>query len=293
MIWRALVVALAGAAGQGDIWPALWADLGALRAGGLSAAESSACEARIEKAIEDLPESPRASLARACIETLHGRDATLAASRLQMLRPSPFTAIELWHLADLLSPGPDRAHIVLEALADEQPLARWQVLLAWNVAVDEARALRFEQGALPLQFALHERFRQPSTASDLALTHRALGQGEAADRVLASSIGRAEEGGENSYELWEARGINALGFGDVQLARDYLGRAVAHGSLGAALLLSRLELMSKHDSAARAGFRALILDTPPPDWAWRGWGTAALPPAFAPAQRRSPGTLHE
>ena len=293
MIWLALAVALA-AAGQGDVWPAVWADLGALRAGGLSAAESSACEARIEKAMEDLPESPQASLARACIETLHGRDSRLAASRLQMLRPSPFaTATELWHLADLLPPGPDRAHVVLQALADPQPLARWQVLLAWNVAVDEARTLRFEQGALPLQLALNERFRQGSTANDLALTHRALGQGEAADRVLASAIGRAEEVGENSYELWEARGINALGFGDIQLARDYLGRAIAGGSLGAALLLSRLELMSKNDTAARAGFRALILDTPPPDWAWRGWGTAVLPPAFAPAQRRSPVSLQE
>jgi tetratricopeptide (TPR) repeat protein len=172
---------------------------------------------------------------------------------------------------------------VQRALAADTRLTTWQVLLAWNAAVDEARAFRLEESTLPIQLRLREIYQDAWSANELALTYKALGQGQAADRLLGEAISAELETGRRAAELWETRGINALAFGSEGLARDYLGKAMAYGSPGAALLLARLDLSAGRTTQARSAFRALLLDQPSPDWAWRGWGMALLPdPIVAP-----------
>jgi hypothetical protein len=266
---------------QGDPWAQIWTELETLRAGGASTAEAGALAERLTLASREGPDDPRRDLLRAALESYAGRDVGARALRLSALRPDPFGARERWILADLLPTGPERAAAVLRALESPAPLARWQVFLAWNTALDAARALRYEEAALPIQEEMHRRYQADWSALDLCLSSRALGRWADARRVLEETIAREEAAGRRPAALWEHLGVLALGAGDDRAARDYLGRALAWGSPDAGLLLSRMDLDSGNVAAARRGFRALILDAPPPDWAWRGWGTALLPAAFA------------
>lgn len=275
--------------GQADIWAQVWTELETLRTGKVTPAEASVLRAHLSEASRLGPEGPRRDLLRASLEFLAGREATAVSRRLSELDPTPFTPRELWFLADLMPPGGSRARLVLEALKAPTALSDWQVLVAWNTAVDEARALRLSESCLPIQKSLHARFQAGWSAEDLALTYRALGQSRSADDVLAEAIGLEESRGRRPAGLWEKRGINALGFGDESLARDYLGRALALGSDDAGLVLSRLELQEGNLDRARRGFLALILGKPPSDWAWRGWGSSLLPTPFVrPAPRTPP-----
>lgn len=292
MIAAALLAALLGSP-QGDAWAQLWTELETLRSGKVSAAEAGVLRTHLGDALRKASDGPRTELLGAALEALSGRDVAPAAARLTALQPTPFTARELWFLADLLPAGAERARLVLAALEAQTPLADWQVLLAWNSAVDEARALRLAETALPIQLRLHERYRATWSAEDLALTYKALGEGKAADQLLGETIAREDAAGGRTADLWEKRGINSLGFGDEATARDHLGHALAQGSPDAGLLLSRLDLMAGKVERARRGFRALILGQPPPDWAWRGWGTALLPPSFVTAATMPNPSLHE
>jgi hypothetical protein len=276
-----LLLTAPGGPHQADSWAQIWAELETLRGGKVSAGEASALRGHLTETLRAGAEGPRAELLEAALEALSGRDVRSAAERMAALEPRPFTARELWFLADLMPPGPGRARVVLAAMEVPTALADWQVLLAWNVAVDEARALRFEETALPIQLHLHERFQAGWSADDLALTYKSLGRWQAADEVLARAIERERSQGGRPAALWERRGIQALGSGDETAARDYLGLALAQGSDDAGLLLSRLDLMAGKREGARQGFQALILGAPPPDWAWRGWGMALLPPPHA------------
>lgn len=278
---------------QSDAWAQLWTELETLRAGKVSPGEASVFRAHLGEALRLVPEGPRAELLRAALEALAGGDSQAVAGRLATLEPTPFTAREQWLLADLLPPGPQRARLVLTALQAPSALSYWQVLLAWNAAVDEARALRLAESALPIQLALHEHSRAPWSAEDLALTYRALDRCEAADEVLLEVIELEEAAGRRVPGLWEKRGINALGFGNEPTARDYLGRALAQGSNDAGLVLARMDLTAGRTRSARRGFQALILTEPPQDWAWRGWGTTLLPAPFTEPARRTPKTPNE
>ncbi len=266
---------------QGDPWAQIWTELEALRAGTASPAETGALREHLVEATRVGADEPRRELLRASLEATAGHEVSLPARRLAALRPNPFSAREQWFLADLLPPGPERAGAVLAALESPTSLARWQFLLAWNTAADEARALRYEESTLPIQLNLHARYQAEWSALDLALTYKALGQQAAAERVISEAIAREEGAGRRPYALWEQRGVLAFAFGDERTSRDYLGRALALGSDEAGLLLARLDLMQGRAEAARRGFRALILNAPPPDWAWRGWGTTLLPQPFA------------
>lgn len=280
-------LALLGAQQGPDRWAQVWSELEALRAGPASAAEAGALRTRLTEVARAAGDA-RGELLRCELETLAGRDAASAARRLAALSPSPFGPREQWFLADVLPAGAERAAAVRLALTDPAPLQRWQFLLAWNTAVDEARALRHAEATLPIQLELHSRYQAEWSALDLALTYKALGEREAADRVLAEGIAREEAAGRRPHALWESRAIVALGFGDEATSRDYLGRALALGSDDAGLLLARLDLMAGRVEAARRGFRALILGRLPPDWAWRGWGTTLLPAPFAAQEVTSP-----
>lgn len=266
---------------QADPWPQIWTELEALRGGKTSPTEADVLRKHLREVLERAANGPRADLLDAGLEALSGRDVTAAAARLCALQPCPFSTRELWLLADLAPRGQERAHIVLTALEAHGPLADWQVLLAWNVAVDEARALRLEETALPIQISLNERFRAQWSAEDLALTLRLLGREDASSRVLEDAIRQERDAGRRPAGLLEKRGIHALGFGDEALARDYLGQALAEGSDDAGLVLARLDLMSCSSENARCGFQALLFRQPPADWAWRGWGSALLPAPFA------------
>jgi hypothetical protein len=283
-----IAFALAGLASacdarQDDSWAQIWSELEALRSGKISAAEASVLRGHLGDTLVQHADAPRAELLGLALAALTGSDASAAAARLATLAPSPFTARESWFLADLLLPGPERARLVLAALESQDPLADWQVLLAWNVAVDEARALRFETTALPIQLGLHERYRAAWSAEDLALTYRFLGRGQDAQTLLERAIDTERAAGQRAAGLLEKRGIQALGDGDGAAARDYLGQALALGSDDAGLVLARMDLFAGRNEEARRGFQAHILGQPPPDWAWRGWGTALLPPPCVPS----------
>lgn len=286
MLLAALALAATcGIPSQSDPWAQIWTELEVLLGGAAPENEAAALRAHLNTALREAG-GPRTELLRAALESHAGHDASAAALRLAALQPSPFRPREQWFLAEALAPGPARAGAVLAALAAPDDLARWQFFLAWNTAVDEARALRYEESALPIQLELHRRYLADWSALDLSLTYKALGRFEAAEQVIGEAIVRETSAGRRPGALWEQRGILALGSGNERAARDYFGKALALGSDDAGLVLSRLDLMDGRIEAARRGFRALLFDQPPPDWAWRGWGTALLPQPFAaPAAR--------
>jgi len=283
----ALALALPGAAQQ-DSWARVWTEVETLRSGRVSRADQELLRLELVKFLQECEESPRGELLRASLEALAGRDTSTVSTRLASLAPDFFAPREQWLLADLLPPCPERARLVLGALRTPAPLADWQVLLAWNTAADEIRELRLEESALPIQAALHERYQASWSALDLAATYRMVGWAKEADDVLAIAIAR-ETSAERRGELWTMRGLTSMGFGDERHARDYLGMALAEGDEGAALVLAGLDLAAGRIPAAREGFQALILDSPPPERAWRGWGATLLPPAsVAPSSASLP-----
>jgi tetratricopeptide (TPR) repeat protein len=280
MIAQLLAAALCGLSQEGT-WEALWTEAERLRAGGLPSAEADARRSRLAEAVRDSADGPRRELLALVLEASAGRDASSLALRLARLRPSPFTSREQWLLADLLPPGAERVQAVLVALEAPAVLSRWQFLLAWNTAVDEARNLRLAESSLPIQHELHRRYQAEWSALDLALTYKSLGDRVAVERILAEAIRSEEAAGRRPRDLWEFRGIAALGFGDEQRARDYWGRAVMLGSAGAELSLARMDNGRGQTELARRSFRSLVHARPTQDWAWRGWGTTLLP-AFLP-----------
>ncbi|MEQ1894376.1 MAG: hypothetical protein ABL998_17690 [Planctomycetota bacterium] len=269
-----------------DTWTQVWSDLEALRTQALGAPEAALVRARLESAAQSEATGPRLELLRVELEHLTGRDVRARAVALATLEPLPFTPRELWFLADPMPVGERRAACALAALTGTVELQRWQVLLAWNVGVDEARALRF-RSALPIQEELQRRYPEEWATIDLALTYRHLGMQRELAGLFEAALARAP-----SADLWSNYAIATLGSGDERRARDYLGRALALGSDDASRVLGRLDLVQGRQEAARATFRA-ILQAPPQDWAWRGWGTTLLPQAFAPPVALSSTTSHE
>ena len=273
---------------QGGEWSTLWDQLERLRGSEPASAESAGLRVSLLAAAQARPLDPRADLLRAELEVLAGRRSSAVALRLAALQPDPFVPRERWLLADVLPPGPERAQQVLAALQGDEDLSRWQLVLAWSAAVEEARALRIPGAGLPIQERLYERCPADWSATDLALTRRSLGDERGADKLLAETIARETAYGRPTAALWTQRGIGALGFGDERRARDYLGRALAQGSDDANLVLSRLDLLEARVGAARRGFRTSILKWPPQDWAWRGWGMTLLPAQARLQPRASP-----
>ena len=281
------VLLLLALVGLQDPWSRVWSDLAALRTGKLSMPESEVVQERLAEAARSAAPGPRLELLRAELDARAGLEVAARARALAELQPFPFEGAELWFLVELLPGGPRRQELLLAALSATPELDNWQVLLAWNCAVDEARSQRFES-ALPVQRELQRRFGADWSVTDLGLTYRQLGLRAELEVLFQEALARAPSG-----ELWSQFAIATLGAGDERRARDYLGRALALGSTDAALVLARLDLVTGRLEAARAGFRVLILEAPPPDWAWRGWGTTLLPEAFAPPVTITTQTLNE
>ncbi|MCC6406322.1 MAG: hypothetical protein IT453_04080, partial [Planctomycetes bacterium] len=166
----------------------------------------------------------------------------------------------------------------LEDAAREPALATDQAQLAYEVWVDAAEALRFDE-ALAIGRNLHARSLATWSAISLALTTMRAGLPDECDAVLEAQIAvTPRESSGDLAALWDHRGIAAIGAGWEQPGRFALGRAVLHGSTDGAVVLARLDLAAGEVERARAGFRAALIENPASDWARRGWGLSLLPP---------------
>lgn len=176
-----------------------------------------------------------------------------------------------WAALEARPASPERVQAVLQRLAQARALDANAQRSAWRVGLDEAQALRLEP-ARAIQQRLHELVQADWSAMDLALTLNRLEGAAAADPVLEAQIARSPA----PAELWAQRGIYWLGAQHEARARDCLGHALAYGSTDAAVVLAREDLARGRTRAARAGFRALLLDERPSPWALRGFGISLL-----------------
>ena len=272
----ALVVGAAFFAGDDPDWATVWADLDRLEAAEPGSAEADTLRASLAALAAEQATAVRGALLARHLGRLRGAEA----------RPWPevsgdawpFAGREGWLAAEVLPPGPERVRAVLKSMDEAAPgLDRRYLMTAWSTAVAEARALRLEEGALPIQTRLHAELQAPWTAVNLSLTSMWLDRHDEADRLLADAIAAEAAAGRPTDDLWSQRGIAALATGDKRRARDYLGRALAGGSANAAVVLARMDLDAGRRRAARIGFRALLWDDNPGAWALRGWGLTLLP----------------
>lgn len=286
-----------------DEWTTRWDTLRRLRNEPLPEAEAAEQMAQLEAASDPNGSAPARVLAELLARWKDPGDPQaaprpgLSAASLGLtepFRPRP-SGPESWAFAEALGDGPARAAQVLFGLDQSpphgDPLTYGRRLnLAWSVGVQEAREGRHEQGALPIQRRLHDLYPGAWSAMDLALTLGLLGRREEGDRVLAGEIERerleaGREGAEDP-ELWNRRGLLALGVGHERLARNYLGRAVRMGSTNAAVVLARLDLVRGRREEALRGFRALSWERGGGAWTQRGYGLSLLSPRPLPPPAR-------
>ena len=97
------------------------------------------------------------------------------------------------------------------------------------------------------------------------------------DEEIGRGVERSQGVDAGDPELWNRRGLIALGNRHERQARDYLGRALRLGSTNAAVVLARLDLIEGDLERARRGFRALSWSDDPGAWTQRGLGLAHLP----------------
>jgi len=257
-------------------WPAVWARLAQVRGVAEDARDETVIDS-LRAVAREQRETPRGAMLAAHLDRLEEGEGTLTLPA-GAAAAWPFRGPENWLAAEVLAPSALRARAIQDALeATDAALDSRQRRLAWEVGVDEARALRLD-GARSIQEELHRRSLAVWSAMDLSLTLSRLGLAEAADRVLAEQIEREAAAGRDTGDLWSRRGTQTLGNGDEARARDYLGHGLARGSADAGVVLARLDLESGRIAEARAGFRALLLDPAPSPWAARGWGLTLLPP---------------
>jgi len=274
-------LALAGLLGPVPLdepdWPAVWDDLLRLEALDAGAPEAGGLALDLDRIAQEQGHTPRGELLRHHLARLEGT--------LPEQPPGfgggdawPFEGRESWLAAEVVPPGAPRVRAILRSMDLLAASADGRfVMLAWNTAVEEARALRLNEGALPIQTRLHEEFQATWSGLDLSLTWMWLGHHAVSDRLLAEAIALEEAAGNPTADIWSRRGIGALAAGDKRRALDYLGRALARGSSDAAVVLARMDLDAGRRRAARIGFRALSWDEDPGAWALRGWGLTLLP----------------
>ncbi|MCE9594978.1 MAG: hypothetical protein K8S98_12385 [Planctomycetes bacterium] len=194
----------------------------------------------------------------------------------------PYDREASWVAAEVLPKGRQRSRAVLTALGPlegapaEPELARDRLELAYEVWVDAADNLRFDE-ALAIGRNLHSRTHATWSAISLALTTMRAGLSKECDDVLAAQIAITKDNPVDLAALWDHRGIAALGAGWEAPGRFALGQALLHGSTDGAVVLARLDLAVGKLDTARVGFRAVLIENPNSDWARRGWGLSLLP----------------
>lgn len=279
-----------------DNWAQAWALLSRLRNLELDQAERVDLRAKLETVLSSLQGSGTRLRILSQLLSLWDGETPPALSLGDLglatdLDESDLHGQEHWFLAEVLVAGERRATEVQAGLL-EAPLsldsltANRRLNLAWTVGVAEARAGRHRSGALPIQTQLYRDFPGAWSAMDLALTLSLLGEGSQADAVLESEISReASAGGQPEGvagwvdpELWNQRGLVALGLCHERRARDYFGRALRLGSQNATIVLARLDLIQGKLEGARRGFRSLSWGDDPGAWTQRGYGLSMLPP---------------
>lgn len=139
----------------------------------------------------------------------------------------------------------------------------------------EVKAFR-GASAKALAEALHRRAGAVWSAMSLALISTQTGDSDRATEVLRSAIEGASDPREE-YDLLERLGLALQGSGQERRALAPLGSAFARGSVNAGVVLGRIALREGRLRQARAIFRTLLDEDPPPSWALRGWGLAMLP----------------
>jgi len=183
---------------------------------------------------------------------------------------------DAWQRARGLAPGAARAEALLVALGEVGPGELAACLqVSYEEFLNETRAYRLDL-ALPLAEAMHRRALAPWSAISLALASSRAGRPERAREVLLEQLGRATDR-VTEYDLLERLGLVALGAGDRQEARKFLGAAFARGSANAGVVLARLALAEGRRETSRAVFRSLLGEEPSQSWAHRGWGLSMLP----------------
>jgi len=265
---------------QDAAWEAAWNELTRLQTLERESAEGQELAARLLDLCQRRAREPRATLLEARIDRWASEEPGApgeAATRLAGIPAREFSARECWLAIEVLPADSARVAVVLRALASTPELTREQAQLAYEVALEEALALRLDRGARPIQEVLQARFQAAWSAANLSLTHHRLGHAEVADAILAEAITREEAAQRPTADLWSRRGVAAFGNGDESEARHYLGRALAAGSADGTLMLGLIDLLGGHLEAARMGFRTSILSDQPAAWALRGWGLTLLP----------------
>ena len=196
----------------------------------------------------------------------------------QPARPAAGKVLDDWDaIAATAADDPSRSARLATLLeAGQGALEGSRLRLAWEIGVEASLGQRFEE-ALVIQRYLFDWHPADWSAMDLALTLGKLERPAEADAVLAEAIGLERAAGRFTGELWNRRGLLALGLDDERRARDHFGRALARGSGDAAVVLARMDLERGSFERARAGFRSQLYDETPSAWAQRGWGLALLP----------------
>lgn len=301
---RAIVVlflvlgAGAHASPSSDDWSSRWDEAAALAALEPSSEAFGDLAARLLAMAESADDDPRGVLLRRLVDEARGTDPAPAAAPEQELEAGasewPFDRRESWLYARVAPTLTLRGRAVREGLAREADIRieREALLTAWRTGAEEARELRLES-ALGLQRELYDRYREPWSSMDLALTLSWAGRTQEAARVLTETIEAERGAGRPVAELLSRRGLVYLGAGDERRARDDLGRALAAGSSNAAVVLARLDLDRGARRAARVGFRSLLDVESPGPWEQRGWGLSLIGGEPATSEGRNTSTKEE
>ncbi|MEX1023851.1 MAG: hypothetical protein WD226_02135 [Planctomycetota bacterium] len=191
--------------------------------------------------------------------------------------PGASSADDELFTAVLRAPPGEAAELALATLRANPVLEPGDLETVWGFVQRELAALRLVETE-PLLAALHERYRAPWTAVNLALVRQKLGDYRAVDALFEATVRAERRRGNATGGLTSQWGILVLGTGDEARARTLLERAYALGSDDAAVVLARWDLALDRPRTARRRVRALMLSPEPPAWAQRTWGLALLTP---------------
>lgn len=174
-------------------------------------------------------------------------------------------------------PTPEERATALEArlAVAPEPEIPGLLQLGFEEFLAAAEAYRADL-AVPLAEAMHARARAPWSAMSLALISRRAGRSERELAVLEEALEAAEDP-VTRRDLLVSLGHARLVAGATEPGLSALGSAFCRGSSNAGVVLGRMALREGRPRQARAIFRTLLRDDPPPSWALRGWGLSLLP----------------
>lgn len=186
-----------------------------------------------------------------------------------------------WCAQGLLSPGPLRGRATGFAVTrslEGQPegagfLTGDRLNRAWEAWTEAAIDLRHPE-ALAIGRPVHRDAQAPWSALSLGLNLTRAGRYREAETVMAAQLERTPL----VADLWNQRGITAMGAGRDRASRGFLAHALLLGSYDAASIFARMDLRDGFRERARAGFRGILRNDPDNAWSRRGWGLSLLPP---------------